>query len=303
MKCNVEKLTIQQIVGEMGSLDELDVVFEDGNTALGKAGHFEALKNLIPVEYQVIPFVPTSQNSENPTILFRNKSGATVAQLFQNLTARFKLDTLFENDLKYSGFKADYLTMMSKVPLMFRAYIPEEDGEVQAVIKKRIEESIGDVNSTARGSGARFNQGKPDMSLIPLTILADSAPRGCASELIEAIKCVGRFQMRASKPSDIDELNKAVRHLADHLPACANVFDYGRKKYAAWNWAKGMAWSIPIACIGRHFYQVVHMDEATDSESGFSHIGHILCNIIMLIWYIEHYHEGDDRYEPAPIEG
>lgn len=35
--------------------------------------------------------------------------------------------------------------------------------------------SIGDVNSDAKGSGARYNSGKPDFSLIPISTLADEA--------------------------------------------------------------------------------------------------------------------------------
>lgn len=34
---------------------------------------------------------------------------------------------------------------------------------------------IGDVNSKEKGSGARFNSGKPDYSLIPFYTLADEA--------------------------------------------------------------------------------------------------------------------------------
>lgn len=34
---------------------------------------------------------------------------------------------------------------------------------------------IGDVTSSARGSGARYNGGKPDLSLIPLCTLEDEA--------------------------------------------------------------------------------------------------------------------------------
>lgn len=34
---------------------------------------------------------------------------------------------------------------------------------------------VGDVNSNARGSGARYNQGKADLSLIPLPTLEDEA--------------------------------------------------------------------------------------------------------------------------------
>ena len=35
--------------------------------------------------------------------------------------------------------------------------------------------SIGDVNSTEKGSGARYNDNKPDLSLIPLCTLEDEA--------------------------------------------------------------------------------------------------------------------------------
>ena len=34
---------------------------------------------------------------------------------------------------------------------------------------------IGDINSTEKGSGARYNAGKPDLSLIPLCTLEDEA--------------------------------------------------------------------------------------------------------------------------------
>ena len=57
---------------------------------------------------------------------------------------------------------------------------------------------VGDVDSDAKGSGARFNDGKPAFDLVPLVALED----------------------------------------------CAKVFEYGRRKYASWNWAKGFSvWS------------------------------------------------------------
>ena len=36
-------------------------------------------------------------------------------------------------------------------------------------------DGIGDINSTERGTGARYNTGKPDYSLIPLSSMADAA--------------------------------------------------------------------------------------------------------------------------------
>jgi len=154
--------------------------------------------------------------------------------------------------------------------------------------------TVGDINSTEKGSGARFNTGKPDMSLIPLEILAGSYVYSWenSSDLDKAVGLVGVFQMGGESLY----LYEALDHLKDHFPDCAKVFEYGKKKYAAWNWAKGMAWSIPIACIGRHYLAIKNGQEI-DEESGHSHIGHILCNIVMLCWYFEHYEEGDDRFK------
>jgi hypothetical protein len=107
---------------------------------------------------------------------------------------------------------------------------------------------IGDVNSTAKGSGARFNSGKPDLSLIPLVTLEDEA----------------------------------------------RVWMYGKAKYAAWNWAKGMPWSVPLACALRHL-AAFQSGEDIDPESGQPHLAHAMCNLRMLTLYSRTYTEGDDR--------
>lgn len=107
---------------------------------------------------------------------------------------------------------------------------------------------IGDVASNEPGSGARYNDGKPDFSLIPLVTLEDEA----------------------------------------------RVWMYGRAKYAAWNWAKGMPWSVPLACIMRHL-AAYQRGEDIDPESGLPHLAHISCNVRMLTLYSKTYPEGDDR--------
>jgi hypothetical protein len=80
--------------------------------------------------------------------------------------------------------------------------------------------------------------------------------------------------------------------------SCCDVFHYGSEKYAAWNWAKGMDWSVPIACAARHLY-ALHISGYSgaelDSESGLPHLGHAMCNFVMLHWYEIHYPDGDDR--------
>ncbi len=107
---------------------------------------------------------------------------------------------------------------------------------------------IGDVNSDAKGSGARYNTGKPDYSLIPLCTMEDEA----------------------------------------------RVWMYGQAKYAAFNWAKGMAWSVPLACLLRHM-AAWQRGEENDPESGLPHLAHAMCNLRMLTLYAKTYTEGDDR--------
>lgn len=78
------------------------------------------------------------------------------------------------------------------------------------------------------------------------------------------------------------------------LEDCARVFDYGRNKYAAWNWAKGMDWSIPYACALRHL-SAWFRGEDNDPESGLPHLGHVMCNLVMLSTYARTFPEGDNR--------
>lgn len=107
---------------------------------------------------------------------------------------------------------------------------------------------IGDVRSDAKGSGARFNGGKPDYSLIPLSTMEDEA----------------------------------------------RVWMYGKSKYAAWNWAKGMPWSAPYSSLMRHL-AAWQKGEDLDSETGLPHLAHAMCNLRMLALYSKTYQEGDDR--------
>ncbi len=149
-----------------------------------------------------------------------------------------------------------------------------------------MDKQVGDVNSTAKGSGARYNAGKAPMELIPLTILEPLTDDVTARKVLKAVT---EFQFTGN----VAFLKLAIHDLQDYIPEGARVFDYGRKKYSEWNWLKGMAWSIPIGCIGRHMYEIIKGNN-TDDESGLMHWGHIMCNLIMLITYVDVYPEGND---------
>lgn len=156
------------------------------------------------------------------------------------------------------------------------------------------EKGIGDVNSTERGSGARLNTGKAPLDLIPLWVIVESfgdATPNAQRNVIAALEAIGRFQCGG----EASELHEAMLCIDYDWTECARVFDYGRKKYAEWNWAKGMPWSVPIACAARHIVFGMLNGEENDPESGLPHRGHVMCNLVMLITYIKTYPEGDDR--------
>ena len=78
------------------------------------------------------------------------------------------------------------------------------------------------------------------------------------------------------------------------MEAEARVWAMGAKKYGEFNWQKGMSWLIPIAWIMRHTLAILR-GEDFDKESGELHAAHIKCNASMLIYYFEHFKEGDNR--------
>ena len=152
-----------------------------------------------------------------------------------------------------------------------------------------MKEGIGDVNSDAKGSGARYNEGKPPMHYIPLRqqlIVWKGYKSFGYGRIMEELSA---FEQREVKMWNVISLLTL-----NDLREATYVWDYGAKKYAPWNWAKGMAWSVPLACISRHM-QAILVCEELDPESGCSHWGHIVCNLLMLEHYEWFYPEGDDR--------
>lgn len=78
------------------------------------------------------------------------------------------------------------------------------------------------------------------------------------------------------------------------------VLMFGAKKYAAWNFTndKGLSWTETGECMQRHLNAWLR-GEDNDPESGESHLGHIGCNLMFLLYYRMYAHKGygerDDR--------
>lgn len=162
--------------------------------------------------------------------------------------------------------------------------------------------TIGNINSQEVGSGARYNDGKPPIELIPLYFVAElmRGPEASYKPAYLGMIELAGFQVGGGRQLLASLLVRASIGAGDQtggnfrLDTCAKVFDYGRGKYAEWNWAKGMPWSVPIASAARHLLSICE-GEVNDPESGLPHWGHVACNVIMLLTYIDTYPDGDDR--------
>ena len=151
--------------------------------------------------------------------------------------------------------------------------------------------AVGDIHSKARGSGARYNDGKTPLELIPLGLIAVQLRRATGeSPMIACLAALGRFQTTGDKI----HVMEAIEAIGASWDECAAVFDYGRRKYDEWNWAKGMSWSIPLACAARHIVYGLMAGKLQDPESRLTHRGHILCNLVMLYTFVDTYAEGND---------
>lgn len=150
--------------------------------------------------------------------------------------------------------------------------------------------SVGDVTSKERGTGARFNSGKPPLHFIPPMCFAYYCehPDKQAWAWLQA-GWEGRLKW-------IDVLGCMEREYSpDYMDEAARVFEFGAEKYAPFNWAKGMQWSIALDCAMRHLRRASSpIGEEMDPESGFSHLAHMFCNLIMLAYFEVHYKEGND---------
>lgn len=157
--------------------------------------------------------------------------------------------------------------------------------------------TIGDVNSTARGSGARYNDGKVPLELLPLAVLSTAYTRAVPNrnEAQAQALCATLFLAEWQQTGDTSVLYEAIEALGSPWHECARVFDYGRRKYAEWNWAKGMKWSVPFGCTARHLEAIILKGETHDAESGLLHVGHATCNLVMLITFAKTFPDGDDR--------
>ena len=171
--------------------------------------------------------------------------------------------------------------------------------------------NVGDVNSQARGSGARDNAGKLEWAIMPLNqVLMALRAFSPKTEIrpYDLLRCAADFQEHPSNQTAMNMLVAGVDFLCWDLDLSfekamvqvVRVWDMGRDKYAAWNWMKGMNWSVPLNCAWRHAWELFKYEmsdeggNVIDPESGIHHAAHYICNAMMLVHYVKFYPEGDD---------
>jgi hypothetical protein len=99
---------------------------------------------------------------------------------------------------------------------------------------------------------------------------------------------------------------EALRHLSPHyaggwqganwqaLECMLKVLEFGAQKYSPNGWKAGYSISNCANSLYRHVIQLLR-GERSDSETGISHYGHILCNLKFISYYLDHFPEHDDR--------
>lgn len=97
-----------------------------------------------------------------------------------------------------------------------------------------------------------------------------------------------------------DNAGKPGTHLLPMGPLLevAKVFEFGAQKYDANNYRKGLLWSTYLGSGLRHML-AWGMGEEVDPESGYHHLAHAGCNVLMALDAVMYGHGEDDRWEAS----
>jgi hypothetical protein len=81
-----------------------------------------------------------------------------------------------------------------------------------------------------------------------------------------------------------------------YLRGTVRVLMFGAKKYAPWNWRKGMPWTQPYNALQRHLDAWIE-GEDIDPETGENHLDHAMCELVFLRCFVEEHPDKDDRFK------
>jgi hypothetical protein len=76
----------------------------------------------------------------------------------------------------------------------------------------------------------------------------------------------------------------------DCVEDVVKILSFGAKKYGSNNW-QGVEPDRYYAALMRHL-SASRQGELNDSESGLSHMAHVMCNVVFLLWFEKHKIDG-----------
>jgi hypothetical protein len=86
------------------------------------------------------------------------------------------------------------------------------------------------------------------------------------------------------------------------LEEIAKVLTFGAVKYSSWNWAQGLKWSRLLGAACRHLFAYMR-GEDKDKETGLSHLAHLGCCVVFLLWHEKFRKDLDDRFKDPDTKG
>lgn len=78
------------------------------------------------------------------------------------------------------------------------------------------------------------------------------------------------------------------------LEPMVKVLEYGAIKYTPDNWKKGLPTLETCESLLRHTFAFMNGEDA-DPESGLDHLGHMMCNVMFLVYMMKNKPEFDNR--------
>lgn len=90
-------------------------------------------------------------------------------------------------------------------------------------------------------------------------------------------------------------MNLLDRHALEEI---GRVLAFGAVKYGPEQWRGGIRYSRLIAAAMRHL-TAYNSGEDTDPETGLSHMAHLGCCVMFLLWMEKHRPDLDDRWRPT----
>jgi hypothetical protein len=88
------------------------------------------------------------------------------------------------------------------------------------------------------------------------------------------------------------------------LEAIAKVFEFGAKKYGAFNWrydGKNTEWRRSFSSLQRHLYAWSECQDI-DPDSGLDHLSHAASQLMIMICHAKNHPEMDNRYKGEKYE-